>query len=104
MRLFRVVLVIVALGLCAEVVVAADGQRAPAPVAISVDTAPRLPLPSEPPATSIARTALVGSAAFVVVAVAVLVGFVRWRERMRRQSTASASPPVPFSRAFSHRM
>lgn len=106
MSLYRFAWVIVACLLLAATV-RADVHRAPAAASLSVDSAPRLPMPSEPPTASTARTALVGSAAFVVVAVAALVGFVRWREHSHRQSTASpdyvAPPPRPLSRAFSHR-
>ena len=57
-----------------------------------VDYAPRLPLPSEPPAEAqpLAQAALFISLAFVVGAVVVLIVYVRRRERPDRQAKRTA--------------
>jgi hypothetical protein len=74
-------------------VAAADVAALPAPG--SVDSAPRQPLPSEPPEAtySAARIATLASSTFVVVAVLGLIVLVRRRERERWPGQPTT--PVP---------
>jgi hypothetical protein len=92
---------VIALAGLATVATAIDAYASAAAVQVVVDSAPRMPLPSEPPVEPLllAHTPILASGAAVVAAVLMLAKFVRRRARSAprpaEQPTAPYFEPIP---------